>query len=62
MLDFWVVPAYPVTLQNKSYSGTEAKDKANIETTNIKIYNIKFEFFCFKLYCMLCNVHPKDCN
>ncbi len=31
-LDTWVVPPKPVTLQNRSYKGTAAKDNPNIRT------------------------------
>ena len=56
---FCVVPPKPVTLQNKSYNGTAAKDKANIKrnietkATGVKFFLlmvIKFLYYKFQ-YC-----------
>ena len=43
------VPAYPVTRQNKSYNGTEAKDKPSIKIAMKIVHKRKLLFFFDKL-------------
>ena len=53
LVDIWVVPPKPVTLQNKSYKGTAAYDRPNIKT-KIEIKTIGVSFLLFRVIKVLC--------